>query len=285
MLRPFEYVAPATTAEAVALCRTEGPGVRLLAGGTALLLALERGQTTATTVIDLKRLVNLAGIEVTAEGELKIGALATLSELIASDLARDLAPVLAQTARQMATPQVRNLGTVGGNIASGLAAADLVVALLALRAEVLLATPEGEQRLELGRFLASARMSGPHHDGLLTAVLIPTTAGRASYQKLMVRRAADVPLANVAVRVQMQAGHIVEARIVAGGCEGRPMRLREAEAALHGKPPTAELMELAAHVAATTAPQPADGRASSAYRQRMVGVLTRRALHHVTGSP
>ena len=296
MLHPFVYLAPDTLAEALALSQT-CDGVRILAGGTALLVALERGQTTAGTVIDLKRIRALREIEVTGEGELKIGALVTMRELIASDLVSRHAPALAQTARLMATPQVRNLGTIGGNIASGLASADLgtiggniasglasadlVTALLALDARVVTATHKGEERISLNDYMSRLALADPKASGIISAVIVPTDEERAAYHKLMVRQAADVPLANVAVWIRADAERIAAVRIAAGGCDGRPARLVEAEAALRDQVVSAEVIGVVARIATETAAQTGDQRASEAYRRRMVGVLVRRALTHL----
>lgn len=277
MLRPFAYLAPDSLAEAIDLYRTRD-NAKYLAGGTALLLALERGQTTAETIIDLKRIKQLRGIEITAESELKIGALVTMGEIIRSNLVASHAPVLTQTAKLMATPQVRNLGTIGGNIASGLAAADLLTTLLALNASLHVATSTGEERIPLSDFMIRAEVSKSRETSIITAVIIPLGEGRATYQKLMLRSAADISLANVAIWVQTLSGVMTDVRIVAGGCDGRPARLHDAEAVLRSQTITSKFVDYASLIATETATQTSDSRASEAYRRRMVGVLTRRGL-------
>ncbi|MBL8121009.1 MAG: FAD binding domain-containing protein, partial [Anaerolineae bacterium] len=187
----FVYLAPHSLAEAVEMRRVHD-NANFLAGGTALLVAMERGQASAETIIDLKHIRQLREIELTAEGELKIGALTTLREIIDSQLIRSYAPVLVQTAQLTATPQVRNLGTIGGNIASGLAAADLATALIALNAHVLVATNSGEVRMPLNDFLGDTKVISQQETRIISAVILSGARGHASYQKLMVRNAADV---------------------------------------------------------------------------------------------
>lgn len=284
MLRPFVYHAPETLAEALALSQT-CDHARFLSGGTALLVALERGLTRVGTVIDLKRIRSLREIEVMAEGRLKIGALVTMRELIQSHQVSIHAPALAQTARMMATPQVRNLATIGGNIASGLASADLVTMLLALDAGVAMVTHEGEARMSVSDLTACGAAADANASGIISAVIVPADEGRAVYHKLMTRQAADVALANVAVWVRADAERIAEVRIAAGGCDGRPARLIDAEAALREQAVSVEAVGYAARIAAETAAQTGDQRASEAYRRRMVGVLTRRALSQLLGIP
>jgi CO/xanthine dehydrogenase FAD-binding subunit len=284
MLRPFAYLAPDSLAEAIDFRRTHD-NARFLAGGTALLLALERGQAAVETIIDLKHIEPLRGIEVTPEGALKIGALVTMGEIIKSNVVSSRVPVLTQTARLMATPQVRNLGTIGGNIASGLAAADLVTSLLALNASLHIATSHGEERVFLSDFMTRAALPSPQETGIISAIIVPLEEGRATYQKLMVRNAADVSLANVAVWVQASSGRIADVRIVGGGCDGRPARLHEAEAVLRNQTITARSIDDAALTATETAKQTGDYRASEAYRRRMVGVLTRRGLTQLLNPP
>jgi CO/xanthine dehydrogenase FAD-binding subunit len=284
MLRPFDYHAPDSVAEAVALSQT-CDHARFLAGGTALLVALERGQMTARTVIDLKRIRSLREIEVMPEGGLRIGALVTMRELIQSHQVGIHAPALVQTARMMATPQVRNLGTLGGNLASGLAAADLVTTLLALDAGVVMVTHEGEARMSVSDLTARGAAADVNASGIISAVIVPALEGQAAYHKLMTRQAADVALANVAVWVRAEGGQISAARIAVGGCDGRPARLVDAEAALRNQAVSVEVVGYAARIAAETAAQTGDQRASETYRQRMVGVLTRRALSQLLGIP
>ena len=277
MLRPFVYLAPHSLAEAVEMRRVHD-NANFLAGGTALLVAMERGQASAETIIDLKHIKQLREIELTVEGELKIGALTTLREIIDSQLIRSYAPVLVQTAQLTATPQVRNLGTIGGNIASGLAAADLATALIALNAHVLVATNSGEVRMPLNDFLGDTKVISQQETRIISAVILSGARGHASYQKLMVRNAADVPLANVAIWTQTDSGQVTAVRIAAGNCAGRPARLMEAETLLRGQIITPEAIQRTALTATETVQQTGDSRASEAYRRRMVGVLTRRAL-------
>ncbi len=277
MLYPFRYLAPDSLAEAIAMRQTY-VNAKFLAGGTALLLAIERRETQVATVIDLKHIKHLKNIEVTPEKELQIGARVTLREIIDSELVRQVAPVLIQTAKHMATPQVRNLGTIGGNIASGLAGADLVTTLLTLDARLLIITVNGEERVALHDYISRSELTHLREAGIIRNIILPQQAGQAMYQKLMVRHAVDVPLANVAICVQTNSRQVTSVRIAAGDCEGHPSRLTEAESILHEQSITSKVIDDVVSIVTETVKQPSDHRASEAYRRRMVGVLTRRAL-------
>ncbi len=278
MLRPFTYHAPETVEEAVGLLRESGPETRVMAGGTALLVAMERGQLTTRTVIALHRLRAPHRITYAPSSGLRLGSLVTLAGLTQAPEVTDHYPVLGQTVRQMATPQIRHQATIGGNLCSGLPHADLAVTLLALQASVILAGPAGNRPVALADFWAPDGRPALRSGEIVTAVLVPPPAGQAAYHKVSIRRAADLPLANVAVAWQQDGTKLVSVQIAAGGCDGRPQRLVAAEEALLGRPVDASTAARAAAVARDTARQPGDHRATADYRRHLVGVLVQRAF-------
>jgi len=272
MLTPFHYCAPHTLAEVSDQLLQAAPHGRMVAGGTDLLPNLERRRVLAQTVIALPPLAELRSVSGSLQAGLRLGALVTLVELTQAPLVGAHWPVLAQAATLMATPAVRSLATIGGNLCGGLPLADLVVVGLALDADVEIYGPAGTRRQPLSQFIAPWGVVQLAPGEILTAVYVPPVAGLAAYQRFSVRAAADVVLANVAVR---RAG--AEVRIVAGGHGPRPGRLWAAEAVVAGDGD----IEAAAASAAEWACPADDARASRAYRQALVGVLVGRALRAV----
>lgn len=280
MLYPFEYFAPNTLAEASELLVRLGPRARPLAGGTALLAALERGQTSAEAVVNLKAIPGLREILFDPAQGLTLGALVTLADLIQSPVIRSHAPVLVDTARVMATPQVRTLATVGGNLCQALPAADLAVTLLALDAQVSLSGPQGSRTLALDQFFAAWGGAQLAPGEILTTIHVPPSRP-ALYTRFSVREAVDVPLANLAVALDLADGRVKTARIVVGANGPRPTRAIRAERALLDQTPTpTTLAEVADLVVADYYPAD-DARASRWYRQTVMRVLVQRALKAV----
>jgi carbon-monoxide dehydrogenase medium subunit len=277
MLAPFRLCEPATLAEVRELLLAHGPGARLLAGGTALLPNLEHQRLLASVLVALPALPALRGLRVTPQAELYLGALVTLDELSRSPEGVTHWPILAATAAQMATPAVRHLATVGGNLCAELPAADLVVALLALDAEVELHTGTGPRRVALDQWLAPSGDPLLEPGEFLLGVYVPAQTGQSVYQRFSVRAAGDVVLANVAVRADCRSGMVADARIVVGAHGLRPARAVLAERLLRGQPADAARVGRAAIVAADWAGLSDDWRASRPYRQALVRTLITRA--------
>jgi carbon-monoxide dehydrogenase medium subunit len=277
MQAPFRLFQPETLQEAQDLLLRHGPRARVLAGGTDLLPSIERQRTAAEVLVALPAQAATREAGVGPEG-LRLGALVTLDELAHAPLVRGTCPLLAEVAEQMATPQVRQLATLGGNLCAGLPAADLAVTLLALDAEVEIQGLDGVYRLPLDDWLAP--WGGPRlrPGELLLAVRVPPVTGGAAYQRFTVRAAADVVLANVAARVVLATGTIAEARLVVGAHGLRPARAWAAEKLLAGAPANEAGWDRAAQIAGNWANLPDDARASRPYRQALVRVLAVRAL-------
>ncbi len=272
MLTPFDYYAPGSLPEASELLIEHGPRTRMMAGGTWLLLQLERRQIQPTTIINLKRIPGLDGIEALETGGVRLGALTRLSELETSPLIRARWPVLARAASQMATPQVRHLATVGGNLCSGIPSADLMVVVLALSGEAIVEGPEGRRTIPFGGLYSpwGALQLAP---GEILVEMDIDAAGSAAYRRFSVREAVDVVLANVAVWLSSQDGRIGEAKIAIGSNGPVPRRATNAEDLLQGQRPGEELFAEAAHVAAEGARPPEDLRASRRYRRKLIETL------------
>ncbi|HZQ10670.1 MAG TPA: xanthine dehydrogenase family protein subunit M [Anaerolineae bacterium] len=278
MLAPFAYFAPSSLAEASALLLANGPRARVLAGGTSLLVALERSQASADAVINLKRIPSLRDITYDSHAGLQIGALATLSELLRSAPIQKHYPVLIETMGFMATPQVQNLATIGGNLCQAAPAADLIVTLLALDATVRLYSSNGERSLSLDSFLPTWGGTILQPGEILTRIDIPLPRGKAHYDRFMIRSAADVPLANLAGVLEIENDLITHTRLVVGANGARPTRMLRAERALIGQRGDAACIEHAAELVVPDVYPPDDWRASREYRRALIATLTRRML-------
>ncbi|MFD9337057.1 FAD binding domain-containing protein [Streptomyces sp. NPDC060028] len=265
ILAEFDYVRPAGLDEALALL-SAAPGARVLAGGQSLLPDLRTGADRARLLVDVRHLEELRGIERTAEG-LRIGALTTLAELAAHPRVLAEAPELAAAARANGDPQVRNLGTVGGNLAATGRATDLPVAAIVADGLVELAGPGGRSALRAEEFAATGAPAG----AVVTALLVPGAGRGAAFEKTA-DRATRYPLCATAVRITPDGP-----RIAVTGATVRALRLRGVEERLRGGPYTTRT------VLAAFRGEPRElfvpGRGTSAeYLGHLAGVLTARAL-------
>ncbi|MEV7444961.1 FAD binding domain-containing protein [Streptomyces sp. NPDC091204] len=267
ILTEFDYARPAGLDEALALL-TGTRGARLLAGGQSLLPDLRTGADHARLLVDIRQLAELRGIRREPEdGPLRIGALTSLAELAADPLVLAEAPELAAAARANGDPQVRNLGTVGGNLAAAGRATDLPVAAIAADAVVELAGPDGRSALPAEEFAAG----GAPAAAVLTALLVPA-AGRAAAFEKTADRATRYPVCATAVRITPGGP-----RIAVTGATPRVLRLRGVEDRLRGGPYSTDAVLAAFRAEPRELFVP--GRGTSAeYLGHLAGVLTARAL-------
>ena len=280
MYANFELDLAADLDEALAvLADADGADVAPLAGGTNLIVDLRAGRCRPKRLVALGRVEALRGI-----GEdgprVRIGGRTTVSELLASPLVAATAPSLVQSARLFAGQMVRNTATVAGNIACGSPAADLVPPLLALDAELTLASRGGSRTVPLSDFYRGYKKDVRRADELIAAVAWPKPAAgaRSSFYKLGRRKGDAITITGVAVSLAVDRGVCTRARIALGAVAPVVLRARAAEAMLEGQRLTAELVAAAAARAAGEASPIDDIRASAAYRRHTVQVLARRLL-------
>lgn len=280
-MRAFKLVTATDARHAVALLAAHGPGVKVLAGGTDLLVDLKSAAEAPGVVLDLSRAADLKGIAVTDRG-LRIGALTTHSELMRSPLVRTLVPALAEAAHTIGAVQTRNLGTLGGNLVTCVPSMDSGPALLALDARVAIAGPQGTRELALGEFFVGPRRTALAPGELLLEIVVPTASlGKPTcFLKFGLRKGQALALVNVAASTWIDPDRhaFVAPRIALGAVAPTVIRAPRAEAALEGRPVTPEAMAEAGRIAATEARPISDFRASADYRRELVAVLTRRAL-------
>ncbi|RZF29128.1 xanthine dehydrogenase family protein subunit M [Paraburkholderia sp. UYCP14C] len=276
--RPFEYHAPRTLPEALALLGEHGDTAKLLAGGHSLLPMMKLRFAQPDHLIDLGGLAELKGIR-EENGVLWIGAMTTENELIWSTLLQTRCPLLVEGARQIADPQVRYRGTLGGDLSHGDPGNDHPALMIALDAAFVLQGPAGERTVAADGFFVGtyATLLGP--DEIMTGIRIPVPAPGTGhcYAKLK-RKTGDFATAAAAVTLRL-AGSIVEhVRIALTNLGDTVIRAVDAEHALSGKPFDASALDEAARRAMAACNPLPDLRGDADYKRAMAGEMTRRAL-------
>jgi len=284
---PFAYHRPTTLEEACRLLAAD-PRATALAGGTDLMVHLRqpwRGKRPSA-VVSLRRIPALAAIDVT-DHALRIGAGVTLTALIEHPVVRREYPVLPFTARYMGSPAIRNLATVGGNLCNASPAADLSPVLLALDAEVAVASPHGDRRLPLGDLFRGPGQTILGPGELLAWVAVPRVhAGwYLRYERLDVRRAMDIAIASVALALRVDGPRVAAARLALGAVAPTARRVPEVERLLVDEGLGRASIGRAAELAQAAAAPIGDVRATAQYRREMVGVLVRRGLDAIAAGP
>lgn len=280
-MRAFELVTARDATHAIALLADLGPSARVLAGGTDLLVDLKLAPEVPKVVVDISRVEDLKRIAMTAQG-LSIGALVTHTQIMRSALMRDLAPVLIDAARTIGAVQTRNLGTLGGNLVTGVPSMDSGPALYALEALATVLGAAGRRQLPLAQFLVGPRKTVLGGSELLAEIVIPVSSlcKPADFQKFGLRKGQALALVNVAAAswVDWDRNTFIAPRIALGAVAPTVMRALQAEAFLEGRAITPEAMAEAGRIAATEARPIDDFRASARYRRDLIAVLTGRAL-------
>jgi carbon-monoxide dehydrogenase medium subunit len=279
-MSPFALEEPSSLAEALALLDPNDPGVRAIAGGTALMLMMKSGLYRPQRLISLRRLgPALTGIQAAADGGIEIGAMVRLAELERSPAVRGVAPVIAETLLTHSNVRVRNVATIGGNLAHADPHMDLPPVLIALGASVRIGGPGGERNLRVEDLLTGYLETVLANNELITAVSIPPQAGRrAVYVKCTARTADDWPALGLAMSLTAEDGLVRDARIAIGAATETARRLPQAEAALAGGAVTDALLREAGRAAAAEAPVVADHHGSAAYKRVLIEVHLQRAL-------
>ncbi|HVA37293.1 MAG TPA: xanthine dehydrogenase family protein subunit M [Candidatus Dormibacteraeota bacterium] len=274
----FEYAVPKTLAEAIALLRRD-PGGKILAGGQSLIPMMRFRLAAPSLLIDITRIPELHVMR-EEDGALRIGAAVSHAEIENAALIAQRYPLLASTAAVVADPVVRNRGTLCGSLVHADPAGDWGAALIAARAEVVIAGPAGERRMPLEEFLIDTFTTALGEDEVLAAVRVPTPGPRSggSYLKIE-RKVGDFATAAVGVQLTLDAQGRVE-RAGIGLCAAGPVSLRAAaaEQRLIGKPLDDAAIASAGQEAAAAADPAADTRGPVDFKKDMFRVLTVRAL-------
>lgn len=274
----FDYHAPRSIGEAISLLSTLGEDAKLLAGGHSLLPMMKLRFAQPGTLIDINRIPELRGIREEG-GVIRIGAMTSENELIASRLLQDKLPLLPEAALLIADPQVRNRGTIGGDIAHGDPGNDHPAIAMALDATFVLQGPNGERKVKAVDFFHGTYMTELAENEILTAILIaPFAAGTGyAYQKLK-RKTGDWATAGAAVVLRMSGGVVTQASIGLTNVAPTALRATAAEAALMGKPLNDATLDAVVKAVRTACDPAEDLRGDIEYKTAMAGEMTKRAI-------
>lgn len=276
--RSFAYHAPASIAEALALLAELGPGARVLAGGCDLVPELRRRRSSAEAVVSLAAVPGLGHVDA-GEGELRIGAMASLRAVERAPAVRERYAALHDGIRSIASVQVRATGTLIGNLCVATPASDIAPPLLVLGAELRVARAGGERRIGLGELYAGAKRHTLAPGELVVEAHVPAPPpGAGSAFAKLTRTAADCAKLNVAAHVVLRGRTCVDVRIALGSLAPTPVRAVEAEAILTGHALDEALLERAAAAAVAGLRPITDLRSTADYRRRVARVLVRRVV-------
>lgn len=274
----FDYVAPRSIGEAISLLSSLGDDAKLLAGGHSLLPMMKLRFAQPGTLIDINRIPELRGIREEG-GMIRIGAMTTETELIESKLLQDRLPLLPEAAKLIADPQVRNRGTIGGDIAHGDPGNDHPAIAMALDATFVLQGPNGERQVKAVDFFHGTYMTALADNEILTAILVaPFESGTGyCYQKLK-RKTGDWATAGAAVVLRMRGGVVTQARIGLTNVAPTALRASQAETILTGQLLTSATLDAAVKAVREACDPAEDLRGDAEYKTAMAGEMTRRAI-------
>ena len=251
-MRNFDYLEPTTVAEACALLKQHAGEAKVFAGGSHLTILMKQGLYQPKALVNIKKISELKGIKYDAKDGLIIGALVTHREIETSALVREKFPVLCDAEREVANIRVRNMGTVGGNLASGEPLTDLSQIFIALDGKAKIVGPGGMRMIPVEELFVDFYTTSLAEDEILTQVVLPPLPPRSGveYIRFSSSSVVDKPSAGVAVRLTLESsGETIQtARIVLGCVGATPVRARKAEALISGKKLTPELVEEAGSI-------------------------------------
>ncbi|HVP48068.1 MAG TPA: xanthine dehydrogenase family protein subunit M [Bryobacteraceae bacterium] len=272
----FEYSSPNNLNEALALL-ADG-NAKVLAGGMSLIPLMKLRLAAPEHLVDLGRVADLKSIREEG-GSIRIGATATHYDIESSPLVRGKCPLLAEAASNIGDVQVRNMGTIGGSIAHADPAADYPASLLALEAQVRIASANGERTVTIEQFLVDALTTALEPGEIVREIIVPVEPANAgvSYQK-MVQPASGFAIVGAAVRVRKSGGKVAFVRVGVTGLAAKAFRAAGVEKLLAGTSGSAADVQKAAAVVSDGADANSDLHASASYRQQMAKVYTARAL-------
>ncbi|MFH1125353.1 MAG: xanthine dehydrogenase family protein subunit M [Pseudomonadota bacterium] len=287
-LSRFEYLAPKTVKDCIDLLKRHGQKARVIAGGTDLVPRMKWGEVKPEVVIGLGQIPDLDEIEMIMSSGLKIGALTRVADLVQSGIVNEYYPILVRAASVLGSTEIRNRGTVGGNLCNAAPSADMAPALLVLDAKAVIASGKGERKIPLEEFFAGPGKTVLSDGEILVRLEAPPPRAQTGgeYIKLGIRKAMDIAVVGVAALITTDGTKSVcqEARIALGAVAPVPMRARDAETVLRGKALNEQVIDLASEAASREASPVTDIRASEGYRREMVRTLTRRAILQALGN-
>ena len=275
----FEYRAPESLEEVWAALDEAGDDARLIAGGTALLLLMKQRLVRPALLVSLKRLGGLSEIR-NEDGALRIGATATHRQVETNQHVRQHFPALAETLRRVATPRVRNQGTLGGNLAHADPNQDPPATLIALDASVRVRSSGGERGVRVDEFFTDYYETALQPGEVLTDILLPLPAAGSgsAFLKFLPRTADDYATVAAAASLRLDNGVCRDVRLALGSAGPTPIRARAAEAILEGQAPNDSTLRAAAAAVKDEVDPLSDIRGSAEYKREMSEVFAYRAL-------
>jgi len=279
MIRDFEYLTPKTLEEALTLLDKYGDECKVIAGGQSLLILMKQGLVAPEYLIDIKGITELNYIKSDAKEGLRIGALTPHRAIEKSPVVRNGFAVLAEMENRLASIQTRNWGTIGGNLCHGDPAGDPAPVLIALNANLKMASLKGERNMAVEDFSLDYFETALEPGELLTEIQVPVVPPHTgtAYTKFTVIE-SDLATVGVAVSITLSSSDDIcqDVRVALGAAAPTPMRAKQVEAVLRGKKITDNLLKEAGEIASTEAEPISDIYASEEYRRELVKVLVKR---------
>ncbi len=269
------------TLEAALEMLTRNPDMKIIAGGTDVLIKMRNGALEEAELLSLRNIPGMDEISILNNGTISIGAMATFAKIFRSSIINENLPVLSEVAVSVGGPQIRNMATIGGNICNGAVSADSAATLLAYDAELKLLSRSGSRTVPIREFYAGPGKVNLRPAEILTDILIPKagydkTSG--CYIKYSSRKAMDIAMLGVSVVCKTEGGKFSDVRIALGVAAPVPIRCSEAEAYAIGKEISDETMKETGRYAVKASKARDSWRASKAYREHLIEVMVFRAL-------
>lgn len=274
------YYEAESVSEATALL-AQNPNLRLIAGGTDVLIKMHGGQIEGVELLSIRKIKSLEDIRKAEDGTIAIGAMATFTQVFNDPILREMIPILTEAAISMGGPQIRNIATIGGNVCNGATSADSASSLFALNAQLKLVSQQDERLVPIREFYLGPGQVALKPGEILTEILISPDDYRGfggQYIKFAMREAMDIATLAVSVVCKLQGKTFAEVRIGLGVAGPTPLRCLEAEAYASGKDVSVESVAEIGKLAVNSAKARTSWRASKDYREHLVEELVQRAL-------
>ena len=279
-IAPFDYLRPDNLNELLEALDEYGSRAKLLAGGTDLTIALKQRTIKPEVIIDLNHVRNeFSGIQL-SKTSLRIGAMTTYTELETNPTVIRYARALSEAAAQVGTFQIRNLGTIGANLANASPAADTAPPLIVLNAKVRLRNKQREREMLVADFITGVKKTAIEPDEVITSVEVPVNELVSSFWMRTAKRNENViSVVSVAVAAEIESDHFGESKVALGAVAPTPILAKEASSKLTGSPISTDAIETVSKLAAKESKPISDVRASAEYRRHVVYVLTKRTVN------
>ena len=278
-MRRFQLIEP-DSFDAAITALEEDPGAKAIAGGTALLILIKHGVYLPETLVNLRKIPGVAGITFDLQKGLRIGALTSIYDVERHPFVRERYPVLAEACHVVANIRIRNLATIGGNLAHADYQSDPPAALVALDARLELSSSSGTREVALSDFLLGAYETALEPGELVRAVLLPPNepGWRSAYLKFTTRSSEDRPAVGLTALIRMEDDRCADARLVVGAVMPTPVRVTAAEEVIRGRKLAGDLFAEVGSIVERAIEPIDDMRGSASYKRRVAGVLAERAL-------